>query len=681
MHTRPLLTLITLVALTLMTTAHAQDLSPLRSHHVWLPMTGMTEHQIDDAKAAGYDTVMLKIHPRLVDNRREIDFSEMDRQIGLVTARGLNVLLPILGWVGLGSGRFWDVEERGEKIPNQLDPFWPEAMEQVEWYFGAVMDHYKTSPRVVGFAPTWGIYGEAGFTSLTAGRSEHALARFNEWQAKQNLPPLDRLPTRAAGPNTEFNRFVRFRYLYLESAFDAMIRRLKRHANNLPVGMWQEMYPVIGYLWTMVEVPSTDFALYESCFPCQTTHHPEKSLAETMGFRYRCRNASDYRDYYLPLVARKRGDGGRFMGCQLSNSYAVQSYGWTQEEAKQAGFERWEDEFGPVLKRLLDTPLESPRRDVLMVFPTYAAAALSDHPRHSADAQILDTILRSYGCQMSRYGSPRLDKMSVRDMNRFRLIVIPEAAYLLRETYEKLKRITATVLMTCCFGQSLNGEYVPFGGRRTLDGVDLQYLERPTGEVSLAAEHALTSGLSALLAKQPVKLATDEAFSYAGDPPGIKVLLRCGQHPLLSLARDGRMVFLHGHLFASSCDNPNRKPPQLSGSRDPSANEVDGWGPYDSSHPQNAFGYAVIKRILDLARVEHRVPEPKLRIAAPYLGDHVEPVGMSANLAYNNTGQPQTFTVRTPFQPKGLNSRRARGRYETEITVPPFSYIALQPRS
>lgn len=68
---------------------------------------------------------------------------------------------------------------------------------------------------------------------------------------------------------------------------------------------------------------------------------------------------------------------------------------------------------------------------------------------------------------------------------------------------------------------------------------------------------------------------------------------------------------IHGHLFASSCHNPDRKPPQLSGSRDPSANEVDGWGPYDSSHPQNAFGYAVIKRILDYARVDYRVPEAK----------------------------------------------------------------------
>ncbi|KPJ63589.1 hypothetical protein AMK68_03625 [candidate division KD3-62 bacterium DG_56] len=643
-------------------------------------MTGMTDDQIADARAAGYDTVMLKIHPPLVGNAREIDFTSMDERVDRVTARGLNVILAVLGWVGLGEGRFWDTDENGDKIPNRLDPFWPEAMDQIEWYFASVIDHYKADPRVVAFAPTWGIYGEAGFTSFAAGRSEHALARFNQWRHKQGLAQLDALPTRRVGPNTEFNRFIRFRYLYLEQQFDAMIRRLKQRAGATPVGMWQELYPVAGYLWNMVEVPGADFALYESCFPYQTNHHPERSLAETMGFRYRCNSADQYRDYYLPLLARKRGEGGRFMGCQLSNDYAVKNYGWTEEKADRVQFDRWEDEFGPHLKRLLDEPLESPKRDVLLVFPTYAAAALSDHASHACDAFLIDVLLRMYGCQMVRYGSPRLDKLSVAEMNRFRLIVIPDTAYLMRETYERLRRTKATVLITGCFARSLDGELVPFGQQREVDAATLQYFERPAGEVSVAAEHALTRDLADVPRGRPVRLAVDEAFGYKAAPKDVRILLRCGGDPLLSTRDGGRMVFIHGHVFAALCHNPDRKAPTLSGSADASANEVDMWGPYDSSHPQNAFGYLLMKNLLDHAGVDYRVREPQHRTFCTYLGDHLEQASISANIVYNNTDRAQTLMVRTPFRPMGYASNRVAGHYETRVGVAPFSYVALQPR-
>jgi hypothetical protein len=139
------------------------------------------------------------------------------------------------------------------------------------------------------------------------------------------------------------------------------------------------------------------------------------------------------------------------------------------------------------------------------------------------------------------------------------------------------------------------------------------------------------------------------------------------------------MIFLHGHAFAGACHNPERKPLQLSGSADASANEVDMWGPYDSAHPQNAFGYALMKNILDHAGVDYRVPHPKPRTVAPYLGDHLEQASISANLVYNNTAQGQTLVVRTPYRPRGYASELVNGRYQTEVVVPPFSYRALQP--
>lgn len=657
----------------------AQDVSPLKHEHIWLPMTGVTAAQMDDAVAAGYTAMMCKLHPPLINNQRVIDFTAHAAMINQATERGLKLVVAILGWVGLGDGRFWDTREDGSKIENQLDPFWPEAMEQVEWYYTAVMEHYAQFPQVIAFIPTWGIYGEAGFTEQSAGRSLHALARFNEWRERQGLPVLETLPTLQSAPDTEWNRFVRFRYLYLERQFDAMVKRLKAHAGGRPVGMWQELYPVIGYLWTMVEVPSADFALYESCFPFQTLHHPEKALAETMGFRYRCHSAAAYREYYLPLLARKRGEGQRFLGCQLSNDY-VRNYGWTEEYAAQIGFDRYEDEFGPWLRKLHEEPLEAPERDVLLVFPTYAAAALSPRISHAADTMLIDALLRSYGCQMTRCGSPRLDKLSVEDLNRYRLVIVPCAEFVLRETLERLARCRAAVLFTGAFGRALDAEQFPFDATREVDGTVLRYVgQRPAAGVVVEATGELVRGLDALLAEQPVTLEAGEGFSYEPLPEEASVYLSCGELPLLSVRRGGRWVFLHGQVFAGAAYNPNRKPPDLGGSLDPSANEADMWGPYDSAHPQNAFSRALLRNLLDFAKVRYRVPNPLPLGLAPYLGDHLEQASISANIAYNNCGEPRELVVRTPYAPIGFPCRHDGNGYLTTLVLPPFSYIALQP--
>ncbi|MDH7601210.1 MAG: hypothetical protein QHI38_03580 [Armatimonadota bacterium] len=672
-----------LVAAVVCSGSYAQDLSPLKEYHIWLPMTGFTDAQVEDARKAGYDTVMLKIGPPPTPDETAVDFSSSDRLLERVTSRGMNAVIVILGWAGLGRGRFWDIDESGEKIPNQLDPFWDEAMERVEWYYRAVIEHYAQAPRVVAFVPTWGIYGEAGFTSFTAGFSPHALSHFNEWRAQQGLPPLGSLPNRYAGPNTEFNRFIRFRFEYVERVFDQMVARLKPHARGRPVGMWQELYPVIGYLWNMVEVPSADFALYEAGLVYQACHHPEKSLAETMGFRYRCRSAADYRDYYLPLLARRRGEGGRFMGCQLTNDYA-KNYGWSEDFAHSVGFDRWEDEFAPYLKRLLDAPLEAPRRDVLMVYPTYAASALSDSPVHFTDTLIIEVLLRMFGVQFVRCGSPALDKMPLDEMDRFKLIVVPESDYLLSSTYGKLVKAKPKVIFTGCFAQALDSEQLPVGGSRDVAGLTLQYGIRPAGQVRLSSECAITLGLSEVLKSLQVQLAEDECFKFVDAGSTAQMLLACGDWPIvtrLELTIGGRrkeFVFLHGHLFASACWNPNRKPPELAGSADPSANEVDVWGPYDSAHPQNAFTTAFMKNLLDWAEVDYRVPNPKPRTVCPYLGDHMEQVSISANIVYNNTASAQEITLRLPFRPLGFESVKVGERYTVTLTVPPFSYLPLR---
>jgi hypothetical protein len=660
--------------------ALAQDRSPFKGMHVWLPMTGYSEADVEDARRAGYDTILLKVHPPVIPGGGQVDFAALDAEMERLRAKGFRFILAILGWVGLGDGEFWDTRENGERVMNQLDPFWPEAMERVEWYFAEIIRRYASHPDVVAFAPTWGIYGEAGFTSWDAGRSGHALARFNEWRAARGLPALERIPARPGGPDTEFNRFILFRYQYVQEAFSAMVSRLKPLADGRPVGMWQELYNVMGYLWNMVEIPSADFALYESCFPFQTSHDPERTLAETMGFRYRCLSAAQYRDYYLPLLARKRGEGQRFMGCQLTRDYAVANYGWAPERAARVRFEQWEDEFSPYLQSLHNAPLEAPKRDVLMVFPSYTAAALPDHPCYAVDSMLLDVLLRSFGCQMRRCGSPRLDAMSVAEMDRYRLIVVPAASFLLSETWQKLKSTKAVVLLTGSFGRAMDGVQVPDGQEYAVDGGQLSAGMRPSGLVTLGTNHPLTCGMGELLTARPVVLAEDDAFRWLRPPAGTEILLRCGDEPLLSVRRRERLIFLHGQVFAASCFNPARRPPRnLGGSSDASANEVDVWGPYDSADPRNWFGMELVRRILDYAGVRYRVPQPPPRTVARYLGDHIEAVSLSANLAYNNTARARTITVRTPYPVAGVGSVRCHWGFESRITVPAFGWVALQP--
>jgi len=659
------------------TTAAARH--PITNYHIWQPMTGYTAQQLDQALASGYDTIFLKISPPVIAETNAIDTSACDKKVNQAADRQMKLIIAILGWAGLGNGQFYDVDKAGNKIYNRLDPFWPEAMQRLEWYFTRIIDHYKTNSHIVAFAPTWGIYGEAGFTKLTAGRSRHALARFNEWRKAHSLPPLQQLPTKDAGPNTRFNRFIRFRYLYLEEKFDAMIRRLKNHAAPLPIGTWQELYPVVGYLWTMVPVPSADFALYESCFPYQTTHDPARTLAETMGFRYQCHSPRDYRNYYLPLLARKRGEGQRFMGSQLSNHYAVKSYGWSEKQARDARFDQFEDAFSPYLQKLLDEPLEKPTRDVLLIFPTYAAAALTDQPSHAIDTKFIDILLRMYGCQIVRCASSELDKLSLKQMDQFRLIIVPNASYLIPTTYRKLKDTNAVVLFTGNFARSFNGEVIPFGLTRELDGLTLRYSRRGAGCLDIVRPHPLTRNLDKHLSETRVHLPADEFFFYEDEPDSVSILMHCAGQPLLSVRYDGHFVFIHGSLFAGLAYDSHRPIPNLTGSKDLSADEHDQWGLYSSTNPQNLIGRLLVKNLLDFAAVRYRVANPAPRTCTRYLGDHIEPASISANIAYNNTGTPRRLCVTTPFKPKGRISRRTSVGYQTEITIPPYEYVALQP--
>ncbi|HNT37239.1 MAG TPA: hypothetical protein PKH07_19765, partial [bacterium] len=231
---------------------------------------------------------------------------------------------------------------------------------------------------------------------------------------------------------------------------------------------------------------------------------------------------------------------------------------------------------------------------------------------------------------------------------------------------------------TGCFGQAFDAVQTPKGHSRKIGGRTLEYFDRSAGKISLERQQTVTSGLEQFLASGAPELPKQESFRFGAEDGDITTVLRCSGEPLLSIDRKEQIIFIHGSLFAGACFDPDRQPPALFGSADASCNEHDPWGPYSASHPQNGFTQKLFQNILDYAKVDYRIPNPEPRTLAPYLGDHMETVSISANIVYNNMPETRSIVVRTPFPPKGYSSTKTKGRYETTVTVPAFEYVALE---
>ncbi len=136
-------------------------------------------------------------------------------------------------------------------------------------------------------------------------------------------------------------------------------------------------------------------------------------------------------------------------------------------------------------------------------------------------------------------------------------------------------------------------------------------------------------------------------------------------------------MFFHGQVLAGLCHDPQRTPPPLAGSADASANEIDMWGPYSSTHPQNALATGLVGAVLDWAGVEYRIPQPPARTLAPLLGDNLEAGGITANLLYNNTAVPLELGLRLPWKPVAQTFRAEGSGFTGQVRIPAFAYVAL----
>jgi len=651
------------------------DARPFRSRMIWMPMTGYTDEQLDDAVAAGYDTVFVKVHPTYAGPGRPIDFMAGGEDlVKKAQARGMKVITAWLLWTALEPGAFWLEKADGTREMGRIDPCWDAAMAQVRQFCEQMLDHYLGCGDVIAIAPTWGIYGEAGYAAFDGGYGPHALAKFNRWLVAHGEGQADRLPD-GSDPYRHV-LFHRFRFEHNAAVWGELNGHLRRlEPNGLAIGAWQEIYNGHMYQLALNEVPGADFAVNEMCFPWGTTQDQARALGETMGLRYKCDRFEDYRDYYLPLLARRWAEGQQGIGCQLSNAYAEKTYAkWPEGKAAEVEFDLWEDRMAPVIARVRDTLVVPEPADVAYVQMTYPAACYPDVGHTVADINLYEIVLRMWGVSYDRIPVHRLTRLRASDLARYKLIILPGAWYLDEDVWRTLAACGANVLFTGGVFQAGLGRWVSDGESRTFDGLTFTYGKTPGGVPALT-EHcpeAVARDLAEILDQGEISLPPDLGLA---DLSGAEVLLRVGDKPLV--ARRDRFFFITNRLLYACAHDPDRVIPNLSGSTDVSANEADPWGLASSSSPGNLFGETLLRNLIEQSGARVRIPEPLPRGFSRYLGDHVEPVNVTGNIVVNQDDLEHTLDVICSRPVLNVPCRPIGDHFVASVTVPPYDFVAL----
>ena len=321
------------------------------------------------------------------------------------------------------------------------------------------------------------------------------LKAFNAWRSPTEDSPRSigsRYAARGRIPTTTCS--FGFRYLYLERVFTEMIDRLKPRAGRpagrdvagtlsgggLSVGPWSRCRPPISHCTNPV-------------LPTRTVHHPERCLAETMGMRYRCKSADDYRKYYLPLLARKRGEGQRFHGLPV-----VQRLCEPLRLVSRTGPATRNSIAGRTSSRRISRscwpePLETPTRDVLLVFFP------STRPPPSRMIRDRTVDYEAVGCSAANVWLPDVPVWPAAGGQAFGGPdgSVPAhrgagpSSYLTGDTVERLKATRATVRVSrVASARRSMGRQVPSGATRAVGGLTLHLrgADRPVTCAS-RAEH------------------------------------------------------------------------------------------------------------------------------------------------------------------------------------------------
>jgi hypothetical protein len=214
----------------------------LRDHrHAWLPYPFPYETSTNElARLLAYDFDAIGLLFAGSYHGGKIDFSQLDTGIGMVAAKGKQVVLHLTPRFDESDGVF-DRLSDGSILTNQwnknpnaamIDLFDAQQRKKFCHFLELCARRYGHDPRVIGFVIGWGYMGETGFYiddyltdfsrigSVASGYSPHALNEFNRWRRRQHLPEVRELPMPStAGQTRDYILFHQFRSEFAGEVF------------------------------------------------------------------------------------------------------------------------------------------------------------------------------------------------------------------------------------------------------------------------------------------------------------------------------------------------------------------------------------------------------------------------------------------------------------------------------
>lgn len=477
-----------------------------------------------------------------------------------------------------------------------------------------VVEFYGSDPKVLGFSIMWGLYGEGGFKVPPYGDfgfSAQARREFNSWM---NTPgePLPVADSSGLPSDMRYIKWIEFRQRVLTNFRKEYISAAKQVTRKL-VGTWSEVYPVSLYTLNMGDAPGADFMCYDLSFG-DVTFNQRIAFAETHGDMQQYPDFESWKEHILPLVAKAYGEGVTPMGFQfpMRRGHAVNFLSKTKYFVDRIQ-DDYELRISPEFRKLMSNKVIFHAPQVALIYQSYGASAFPQKPSSFAlydrDSREIEALLHMMGAYMQALP---LEKLSTADLNKYKLIIIPDAMYLTEKMYKNIMNTSAKILVTGDFLRAYwdGKNYVhatKWGECKRFGDFEIEYGKVEHGSIKIDSRCDLTRHLEKY---DDMPYCNDRFAVYKKFPPGARVLISCNETPLLIQFDNGKMLHITNRLF--------------------------GHARTEHEDSLEHFAFRLLKNILKHSGVAVNISNPPFCRAGGYA---YAPYGLSNNILWNQTNQ------------------------------------------
>ncbi|MHB9013231.1 MAG: hypothetical protein ACYC49_13545 [Ignavibacteriaceae bacterium] len=495
---------------------------------------------------------------------------------------------------------------------NVEDPFDSEEVKAGCRQLKKTIEFYSSDPKVLGFSIMWGLYGEGGFKVPPYGKyefSEKAKKAFNNFMDTPN-EPLPVVDTSGQPSNMRYIKWIEFRQKTLNNFRKDYISEAKKVTNKI-VGTWSEVYPVSHYTLNMGIAPNADFMCYDLSFG-DVTFNQRIGFAETHGDMQHYPNFRLWKQHILPLVAKAYGEGVVPMGFQfpMRKGHAANFLSPTKYFTNKI-VDEYALKICPYIKKLMSNKITYHSPEVAFVYQSYGASAFPQDTAsfylYENNSREIEAFLHMMGVYMEALP---LEKLSSIDLNKYKLLIIPDAMYLTEKMYENIKNTSAKILVTGDFLRAYwdGKKYVEatkWGESKRFDDFEIKYGKLLSGSININVCDSLTRNLEHY---ENMTYGIDRCAVYKKLPIDAKVLISCNNVPLLIQFDKNRLLHITNRIF--------------------------GIARLDSNNVLESFAFQLLKNILKFSGVTININNPPMCRTMNYV---YAPYGLSNNILWNQT--------------------------------------------